>query len=433
MSFDAFLRQKHMEKAAAAQREKEAAAEREKEAAAEREKEVAAHRENEEQLARQIAVAALSTATERTWKDSLRPLSECTICLTPIASGESVLLKNCAHAVCAKCAAHQREAQKELVCGVCIVKSPSTGIPHPLVEAELAGGVDHPCTKCLEIPEEDRLPAIVRCDECEWLLCESHETAHRRLLKYKSHVLKPLHASGAPERCPEHDHPYAAICASEECNVAVCALCLTSTHPVATHRTRIFDDKLIMECRDRLAIATANARLAAGARVQHAATAQHTCVEVEQRDAVISKEVRTAFQLMRALLDRREADLLSQLAHIGDIERIGLIKAGDTDGVRWRVLTSTADVGERLMNTTPTPVVTQLQRTVAARLYALDQSEPRSHAAPQCAQLSFNVDKDAKAVDAAIANLGRFVEKRTPVPMAGVLFKGLEGPRFGAQ
>ena len=327
------------------------------------------------------ATAALTDATLTKWEKTLLGLTDCTVCLTRIARGESILLKACNHAVCAKCAAHQRQASAPVVCGICHLASPALDGRHPLVEAELAAdGLEHAaCTKCLESPDEDdRLPATAACSDCHWLLCESHATHHRLAPKFKAHTLTPLPDSAAAARCPAHDQPYTAYCTADACRALACTLCLASTHPLnsAAHSVRVLDDALASELRGRLERAVETARLATEACVRHAVAAQGACDASERRDATLRTEVAATFRLLRAMLDQREQEVLSELETLGTAERAALTQAHDKDAHTWCVLTSTADVAVRLLESSTTAVLAQLTPAAEERLRSLVDGPP---------------------------------------------------------
>lgn len=362
--------------------------------------------------ARAASLAACAIDVQRQWAGTLLNLGDCTVCLRPIAAGTSILLPSCLHAVCTACAAHQRSVQRPIECGICRIPSTPTLAAHPIVEAELAAGQEHACTKCAGLDEDERLPAIFQCGDCNGLLCETHATNHRLLRKFKTHTLAPLPSSSAVQRCATHDLPLTVYCGSDACKMVICTHCLASTHPAATHRTRLLDASFVDEARARLTAGIDAANRATAALVHHAAAARLACKDVAERDAALRTEVATTFRLLHALLERREEAVQAELVRLGEVERAALTAASESDLVHWCTITSTVHVAQRL-GPSATPVLAQLEPTATARLRTLVAAAPTDAADPVAAPLLFDAEAAAKTSETAIASLGRFVTEKT--------------------
>ena len=346
------------------------------------------------------------------WAKTAVDLFHCQPCARPIAAGQSVLLDQCLHAICRACVPHMLQADNTIVCPVCQVVSTltPTSLPHhPLIEAELGSDDVQGCIMCTHLPEEDRMPATVKCSSCEphKLLCEGHVVNHRT--RQPAHVITPLPHGGAATRCATHDKPVEAFCST--CDSLVCLACFASTHPTATHAVKLLTDTAFVESvRARLLESVSAARTVAQALIEHATDATVAVTELDERDALIAAEVDRAINVLIGLLERRRAAMHESCAAQSRRERAVLQAAREESEHRWRMLSSTADLAEHLATGTrlgpnATAVLMQLQSAAMARLGTANGLKPRDVPAP--AILRFHFDD---SVAEHLVTLGEIVQ-----------------------
>ena len=398
-------------------------------------------------LAARRSDAAKGFATKRdsivaAWTPTAVKLSDCPACVRAIAPGQSVLLDGCLHTLCRDCAPHMMlelntkitsstganstgasstTARNSVRCPIChVVSTLSTGLAsdseldgiprHPIVEAELSAHDAHTCVTCAPMPEEDRLPAALKCTGCEPLkyYCEPHATAHRK--RMPTHAVAPLLHGSAALRCPTHDQPIAAYCT--DCRALVCLACFASTHPTATHATQLLSDPAFVKAvRARLVAGVATARSVAAALVDHAADAMVAVTETDERDAEVHDEVDRAINVLIGMLERRREAAYERHQMRSRQERESLQRVLEASEGNWRVATSAADLAEQLatgahLGVNAIAVMVQLERVATARLTAVSELAPR-RGVPVPSILRFEWDE---SIGEQLAILGRIVQ-----------------------
>ena len=402
--------QRRIEELDATERAKEAAAAAftaaKRAGAATRQAEILGARRSEKNYAAQrdgIAAAWTKTAVD---------LFHCQPCALAIAPGQSVLLDQCLHAICRTCAPHMLQADNTIVCPVCqtvsTVAAPS--LPHhPLVESELGTDVARGCVMCTHLPEEDRMPATAKCSTCDphKVLCEGHGLNHRS--RQQTHVITPLPHSGAAPRCLTHDQPIAAYCT--ECDALICLACTLSTHPAATHAVKLLTDTAFVESiRASLIEGVSAARTVTQSLLEHAADAAVAATELDERDEAIAAEVDRAINVLIGLLERRRVAMHERCDVQSRKERAALQTAREESEYRWRILSSAADMAERLatgarLGPNATAVLMQLQSAAMARLGGVTGLKPAGVPSPSI--LRFHIDE---SVAEQLTHLGEIVQ-----------------------
>ena len=338
----------------------------------------------------------------------------CPVCLHPMALGQSQLLAACLHGLCRTCTPHMAQADGTVRCPVCDVVStvPNEAAPphHPFVEAELAADDSHACAICAPLPEEHRMPAALKCADCDpqQYYCEPHASTHRK--RARTHATTPLLHADAPARCSTHDRLIEACCM--DCRALICLACLASTHPAATHATRLLTDTAFVESvRNGLVAGVAAARAVADALVDHAADATVAVAEVDQRDAAVAAEVDRSIDVLVGLLERRRQAMHAQMVTRSHEERAALQRAREESMHRWRIVTSAADLAEQLatgaqLGVNATALMVQLSAAATARLSAVLEWKPeQSVPAPSIVRFAFDED-----VGKQIEELGELVK-----------------------
>ena len=383
------------------------------------------------------------------WAPTAVKLSNCPACVRAIAPGQSVLLDGCLHTLCRDCVPDMLEpactgtkagsrsgatgangstatANNSVHCPICKVVSTLhsaglfagalhdaelDGLPrHPIVEAELSTDDAHTCVACAPMAEEDQLPAVLKCTGCEPVkyYCEPHATVHRK--RMPTHAVTPLLHGAAALRCPTHDQPMAAYCT--DCRTLVCLACFASTHPTASHATRLLSDPAFVEAvRARLVGGVAAARAVAEALVDHAADATVAVTETDDRDAAVHDEIDRAVTVLIGLIERRREAAYERHQMRSRQERESLQRALEASEGDWRIATSAADLAEQLatgahLGVNATAVMVQLERVATARLAAVTELAPK-RGVPAPSILRFEWDESI--VD-QLANLGRIVQ-----------------------
>ena len=350
------------------------------------------------------------------WNASEVKLSECPVHAGPITSGQSVLLQNCLHAICRSCALQIIQVYNSVRCPVCSVDSPVKidALPlHPFIEAELAAGEAHDCAMCLTVPDEDRMPAALKCENCvpQKLLCEGHAMIHRKNPKTATHTIRPLPHGGTALRCPTHDEPFAAYCTV--CRELVCYPCTLSTHGVATHPVRLLSDTAFFESvRARLVEGVALARALADALIDHATDAMVAVDEVDERDAAIASDIDRTFSILVGMLERRREAVHSERLARSREERAALQRMREESSYHWRIVTSAANLAEQLANGThlgvnATAVMVQLEAVATKRLHAVLELAPE-RGVPPPAILLFHLDE---SLAKRLSTLGEIIQE----------------------
>ena len=365
-----------------------------------------------ERRAEARSFAAKRDGIAKAWAMTAADLFHCLPCARDIAPGQSVLLDQCLHAICRACVPHMLQANNTVVCPVCqtvSTLSPASLPHHPLVEAELVSDAAQGCIMCQTAPEGERLPASTKCGSCtpERLLCEAHSLHHRLLMP--SHAIVPLPHGGAAPRCATHDQPIAAYCTT--CDALVCLACFASTHPTATHDVNLLTDTAFVESvRARLIEGVSAARTVMLSLIEYGADAMIAVTELDERDAAIAAEVDRTINVLIGLLERRRASMHDRCAAQSREERAALHTTRQEREHRWRMLSSAADLAERLATGTrlgpnAAVVLMQLQSAAMARMSIAAGHKPAGVPAPSI--LRFHVDD---AVAEQLVTLGAIVQ-----------------------
>ena len=133
------------------------------------------------------------------------------------------------------------------------------------------------------------------------------------------------------------------------------------------------DTPFVESVRSRLVEGVSAARTVAQSLVEHAADAAVAATDLDERDAVIAAEVDRVINVLLGLLERRRAAMHERCAAQSHEERAALQTARAESEYRWRMLSSAADLAERLATGTrlgpnATAVLMQLQSAAMARL-----------------------------------------------------------------
>ena len=351
--------------------------------------------------------AAASADVAEQWRPTRLALADCPACLQRIGRGQSVLLKECLHALCRACTTHMLERATPFACPVCEVPaSPAADLPqHPLVEsisAAAAGPLARECTNCLLLQDGDGGLAEFTCATCNRWLCDDHARRHRKAASTAAHALEPVPSgTGAPAACKAHGLPFEAYC--DTCRTVVCTKCLTTTHPLGVHATRIVDDAFVAAYRTRLTAGAAAARTAADEMVQRAADVALALSEVGARDAALRTEMNRSVDALIQILEARRAALDAELDAVSRAEQAALIAAREADAHRWRLLDAAVTIAEQVA-ASPIAVLVQLEPAATARTAAAVASAPVDPV-PFAAPLRL----DLGDADQYLSRLGRIV------------------------
>ena len=347
------------------------------------------------------------------WTPTKVKLADCPVHAQPITPGQSVLLEKCLHTICRDCAPHMIKPDNSVSCPICKVDSPvkrDALPPHPFIEAELAAGETYSCFTCAPMPEEDRLPAVMKCTACDphKYYCEAHSAAHRK--RMPAHLIEQLQHGGAVLRCPTHDKPIEAYCTG--CVTLICLVCTLTTHPAATHTARVLTDSAFVESvRKRLVEGVAVARTVAEALIDHAADATLAVTELDARDAAIGSEIDRAIDVLAGLLERRRETMHGQRLARSRDERAALQTTRELSEYHWRIITSAADLADQLATGThlgvnASAVMVQLEAAATARLDAVLELAPE-RGVPPPSILRFSFDE---SVGKQLETLGAIVQ-----------------------
>ena len=356
--------------------------------------------------------ASASVDIAERWAPTRLVLADCPACLQRIGRGQSVLLKECLHALCRACTTHMLERATPFACPVCEVPaSPAADLPqHPLVEsisAAAAGPLARECTNCLLLQDGDGGLAEFTCATCNRWLCDDHARRHRKAASTAAHALEPVPSgSGASATCAAHGQPFEAYCASETCRTVVCAKCLTTTHPIGEHMTRIVDDAFVAAYRARLTAGAAAARTAADEMVQRAADAALTLSDVDKRDAALRDEINRSMDALSGILEARRAALHAELEATSRAEQGAVQALREADGHRWRLMDSAAAIAEQVAASPAVAVLVQLEPAATARTAAVAALAP-TDPVPFASSLRL----DLGDADRYLSRLGRIVRE----------------------
>jgi TPR repeat protein len=359
---------------------------------------------------------------QATWSAHLPSLDTCVLCLDPLAGGgDNVRLGGCNHAVCLRCRAEQTVPPHgdypDVMCPACGGHTPraqlasnSTLLPlplllHPVVEQDHAPPPQL-CVRCADEDPDASIAATYACSTCSSALCDDHARLHVRLPRFSSHTVVAVVA--APALCADHGLPYHAVCTAPSCNVAICTLCLTTTHPPpgtaavadgdtvlksaragSHHRPVALDTALVDRCRKRLVAAATAATERAAQLLQRGADLAMLRADADARDAELTHRVHVIFAGLRAVLEQRERLLLGHLANHAAAERAALQLLEDEAMVLWRQLHAATIVALRLAAPCEPP-----PQVAPAAAEATGAPEPSSQGDP-------NVD-DARAASTTV-------------------------------
>ena len=362
------------------------------------------------------AYAPARAAVIAAWNPTKVDLASCPVHARPLALGQSVLLGACLHAICRECAPHMLQPDNSVRCPVCQAVSTvdPTALPHhPLIEAPLAAGTSYDCAMCQTAPDDERVPATLKCAGCSpaKLLCEGHAVNHR--IRMPGHAIAPLPHGGAALRCATHDKPVEAYCTG--CRTLICLACTLTTHQA--HAARLLTDAaFVADVRARLVDGAAQARAVAAALVDHAADATVAVAEADARDAAIGSEIDRAMNVLAGRLDRSREAAHAQGLLISREERAAFQKAREESEHRWRIVMSAADVAEQLaagtqLGVNATAVMVQLEAAATERLGAVLQLKPE-RGVPPPSHLRFDVDESR--AEELIAEVGDVVQDAPP-------------------
>ena len=359
------------------------------------------------------AYAPARDALAAKWSPTAIDVFVCPACVRRIAPGQSVLLDKCLHSICRDCVPHMIQADGTIKCAHCHVVStvPPTALPpHPVVETQLATGDSRDCAVCLSTPDEDdRFQATSMCADCDRKLCTGHAATHRK--RMPTHVIAPLSHGGAPLLCMTHpDQPIKAYCTG--CRALVCLECLASTHPAATHATRLLTEKAFVEAaRARLVEGIAKVRAAVATVIDQGTDATVAVKEVADRDAAIRDEVDRTINTLIAYLEQRREAMHAHCAERSSKELTSLKTMREETEHNWRLMTSAADLAEQLatgaeLGVNATALMVQLEAAATARLAAVLDLVP-ANPVPAPVTLRFTFDE---SVGQKLAALGEIVE-----------------------
>jgi hypothetical protein len=303
---------------------------------------VAAQRET----ARQEQLAVL--------RDRVRDGTSCGICGDRFTTPNSTVLLPCAHTVHVGCAKDEQQHGRALSCRECgtVARGVTTALdvdklPASLqVDARLAVRV--PCTACAtddDIDESERKLATYRCNTChvETNLCAIHAGVHQTKKSTREHAVTPLAGAvgeaqtrtaagtGMLLLCRLHPGRHLELYC-RQCKRACCALCAASE--CKKHDTPTIEDELPL--------------LKKTLQSQHLAAAQYQAqVElwladvalvqagVNEQQETLKSQMRTIFAGLRALLDRNEAALTTQIDTHAQTQTTAITKVQDEGRLLW--------------------------------------------------------------------------------------------------
>ena len=179
----------------------------------------------------------------------------------------------------------------------------------------------------------------------------------------------------------------------------------TSTHPAATHEAVLLDDEFVRATRSRLAARMQTARSVADEHLNRIADAHVTVASVVESATAVDNTIAQSFAALRRLIDQREDAFHKQLAAHVAREQRALEALATVDGDRWRVITSTLAMTQRLasdkLGASAPPVLAQLEPAATARLDSLVAQAPTTPV-PFPTPVRFEITTDvAQAIESA--------------------------------